>query len=48
LRLRLPTDSHAPKRFRLTGVVSNMPEFRRAFGCAAGDPMVREPACRVW
>jgi endothelin-converting enzyme/putative endopeptidase len=29
-------------------VVSNMPEFRAAFSCKAGQPMVREQACRVW
>jgi len=29
-------------------VVSNMPEFQSAFGCKAGDPMVRENACRIW
>jgi putative endopeptidase len=29
-------------------VVSNMPEFQKAFACPAGSPMVRENACRVW
>ncbi|MGE5814538.1 MAG: M13-type metalloendopeptidase [Acidobacteriota bacterium] len=32
----------------MNGVVSNMPEFCKAFGCKAGDAMVREPGCRVW
>jgi putative endopeptidase len=29
-------------------VVSNMPEFQKAFGCTAGQPMVREKACKIW
>jgi putative endopeptidase len=29
-------------------VLGNMPEFARAFGCRAGQPMVRVNACRVW
>jgi len=42
------TDTHSPGRYRVDGVVSNMPEFARAFGCAAPAPMVREPPCRLW
>jgi endothelin-converting enzyme/putative endopeptidase len=48
LRLRAQTDPHAPGEFRVNGVVSNMPEFQKAFACRAGQPMVRGPACRVW
>lgn len=47
-RLRAQTDTHSPGRYRVNGVVSNMPEFARAFSCQAGQPMVRENACRVW
>lgn len=47
-RLRARTDPHAPGEFRVNGTVSNMPEFQSAFGCVAGQPMVREPACRIW
>ncbi|QJR15407.1 M13 family metallopeptidase [Usitatibacter palustris] len=32
-RLLLQTDSHSPPRFRVQGVVTNMPEFARAFSC---------------
>jgi putative endopeptidase len=42
------TDPHSPGEFRVVGSVSNMPEFAEAFGCKAGQPMVREPACRAW
>jgi endothelin-converting enzyme/putative endopeptidase len=48
LRLRALTDVHSPNRYRVNGVVANMPEFARAFSCKAGQPMVREKACRVW
>lgn len=47
-RLRAQTDPHSPGVYRANGTVSNMPEFAEAFGCKAGDAMVRENACRVW
>lgn len=39
---------HAPGKYRVNGVVSNMPEFQRAFQCSAGQPMVRKGVCQVW
>ena len=47
-RLQALNNEHAPGRYRVNGVVSNMPEFQKAWGCKAGQPMVRENACRVW
>jgi putative endopeptidase len=47
LKVRLNTDSHAPANFRAIGAPSNMPTFAEAFGCASGDPMVREGDARV-
>jgi putative endopeptidase len=47
-RLRATVDPHSPERYRANGVVSNMKEFREAFHCKPGQPMVRENACRVW
>jgi endothelin-converting enzyme/putative endopeptidase len=47
-RLRARIDPHSPGRFRVNGVLSNMPEFQKAFGCKDTDPMVKHPACRVW
>jgi endothelin-converting enzyme/putative endopeptidase len=47
-KLRVQTDPHSPGRYRVNGPISNMPEFQKAFNCKAGDPMVRENACRVW
>jgi putative endopeptidase len=42
------TDPHSPGKYRVNGVVQNSAEFEKAFGCKAGQPMVRENACRVW
>jgi endothelin-converting enzyme/putative endopeptidase len=47
-RLRAATDPHSPAKYRINGVVANMPQFREAFQCKPGQPMVREPVCRVW
>jgi endothelin-converting enzyme/putative endopeptidase len=48
-RLRAQTDPHSPGRYRVNGVVSNMPiEFQKAFACRTGQPMLKGPACRVW
>jgi len=41
-------DPHSPGRYRVNGTVSNMPEFREAYGCTAAAPMVNQTACRVW
>ncbi len=48
LRLQVQTNPHSPGRFRVNGVVQNMPEFQKAWNCKAGQPMVRENACRAW
>ncbi len=48
LRVNAITDPHSPGFARINGVVSDMPEFQKAFGCKAGQPMVHAPACRVW
>ncbi len=48
MRLRATVDPHSPEKYRANGVVSNLKEFREAFHCKPGQPMVRENACRVW
>jgi endothelin-converting enzyme/putative endopeptidase len=47
-RLLVTTNPHSLPIFRIDNVVSNMPEFAQAFGCKAGQKMVRANACRVW
>ncbi len=39
---------HSLPKWRVLGPLSNMPQFKQAFGCKAGDPMVRENACSIW
>jgi putative endopeptidase len=48
LRVHALTDPHSPGWARVNGIVTNMPEFAAAFGCKAGQPMVKEKACKVW
>jgi putative endopeptidase len=50
LRVRAKTDPHSPSRYRINGVVVNMPNFAEAFSCKPGQPMVKPEAnvCRVW
>jgi putative endopeptidase len=47
-RLIVTTNPHSLPIFRIDNVVSNMSEFSQAFGCKAGQKMVRANACRVW
>jgi putative endopeptidase len=47
-RTVITTNPHSLPQFRVNNVESNMPEFRQAFGCKSGQPMVRANACRVW
>jgi endothelin-converting enzyme/putative endopeptidase len=47
-RMLAQTDPHSLPKWRVNGTVSNMPEFQKAWGCKAGQKMVRQNACRVW
>jgi len=48
MRTILLMNPHPLDKYRVNNVVSNMPEFAKAFGCHKGQAMVRENACRVW
>ncbi len=50
LRMLTNADPHAPATWRVNGPLSNMPEFRAAWGCKDTDPMVRPAAERphIW
>jgi putative endopeptidase len=41
MEVMLNTNPHAPESLRANGAPSNMDQFAQAFGCKAGDPMVR-------
>ncbi|HVT05476.1 MAG TPA: M13 family metallopeptidase, partial [Thermoanaerobaculia bacterium] len=47
---RALVDPHAQGPFRVNGTTSNMPAFRKAWGCAENSRMVREEAkrCAIW
>ncbi len=49
-RQQVLTDPHAPSHWRVNGPLANMPEFKAAFGCKAGDQMVRPDSLRpqIW
>jgi endothelin-converting enzyme/putative endopeptidase len=44
------TNPHSPAKFRINGVVVNMPEFAKALSCKAGAPMTKPPGttCSIW
>ncbi|MEO6208695.1 MAG: M13 family metallopeptidase [Gemmatimonadaceae bacterium] len=48
--LQSRTDPHSPAEWRVIGAISNLPEFAKAFGCKAGDAMVRPDSVRasIW
>src|SRR5436309_80397 len=50
LRVRAATDPHSPARYRINGVVVNMPEFSQAFSCKQDQPMSKpaDKVCEVW
>ena len=48
LRVSAITNPHSPGKYRVNGIVSDMPQFATAFGCKAGQPMVAAKACRLW
>jgi endothelin-converting enzyme/putative endopeptidase len=48
VRMLAQTDPHSPDPIRVKGVLVNMPEFAKAFGCKVGQPMAPARRCRVW
>jgi putative endopeptidase len=50
LRTQVQTDPHSPAKWRINGPMGNLPEFKAAWGCKDGDPMVRSEAVRakIW
>jgi endothelin-converting enzyme/putative endopeptidase len=47
-RVWATTDPHAPDQYRVNGVMLNLPEFARAFGCPLGSPMAPASRCEIW
>jgi putative endopeptidase len=47
-RANAVTNPHSPDEYRINGVVSDIPEFGKAFACRVGQPMMRSQPCHVW
>jgi putative endopeptidase len=47
LRRQVQSNEHAPAKYRVNGPVSNVAAFAQAFGCKAGDAMVRSGGTNV-
>jgi putative endopeptidase len=47
---QIKTDAHSPGKWRVDGPLANMPEFKAAWGCKDGDPMVNpdNKRARIW
>ena len=48
LRVNAITNPHSPGKYRVNGIVANLPEFQKAFSCEESKPMGRPQPCRVW
>jgi endothelin-converting enzyme/putative endopeptidase len=48
LRANAITNPHSPGRYRINGVLQDLPQFAKAFGCGEKKPMARVKVCRVW
>ena len=47
-QLAAKTDPHANARYRVDGVLVNVPAFQKAFSCRAGAPMAPVDRCVIW
>jgi endothelin-converting enzyme/putative endopeptidase len=48
LRLQAQTDPHSTSKYRVNGVVSNLPEFQKAFSCKSTSALAPQKRCEVW
>jgi putative endopeptidase len=48
IRVLAQTDPHSTMEWRVNGPLSNLVPFQKAFGCTAGQAMVRAPRCEIW
>jgi putative endopeptidase len=48
MRVQAATDPHSPGKYRVNGVVVNLPEFGKAFACKPGSAMTSVKPCKVW
>ncbi len=48
LRVNALTNPHSPGKYRVNGVMVNIPEFGKAFSCKPGQAMVTDNVCQIW
>ena len=48
MRVQAVTDPHSPGKYRVNGVVVNLPECSKAFACKPGAAMTAAKPCKVW
>jgi endothelin-converting enzyme/putative endopeptidase len=48
LRVSAITNPHSPGKYRVNGIVADLPQFQQAFGCKVGQPMVSAKVCKIW
>lgn len=50
LKLLIRTNPHSPRKYRVNGVMPNIPEFQEAFQCKEGDAMAYpdEDRAKIW
>jgi predicted metalloendopeptidase len=48
VELMVKTNPHAPAKFRVNGVVADVPAFAEAFSCKKDAPMSPAKVCAVW
>ncbi|MGZ3788390.1 MAG: M13 family metallopeptidase [Bacteriovorax sp.] len=47
-RTQIQTDTHSIPKFRVNGVLSNIPDFANVYQCAEGAKMAPKNRCSVW
>ncbi|VDO74339.1 unnamed protein product, partial [Onchocerca flexuosa] len=45
---RVLTSKHSPAKYRVNGVLTNLPEFSKAFNCPSGSLLNPQKRCSVW
>lgn len=48
VKRQIANDPHSPSKFRVNGVLRNLPEFAQAFACPAGAELSPTDRCELW
>jgi endothelin-converting enzyme/putative endopeptidase len=47
-RTQIQTDTHSIPKYRVNGVLSNIPDFAKVYQCKEGQEMSPKERCSVW